>query len=105
MREFVRQLAESLREDTTWSLDKYWAVNDKLGVKIWVANGLPATHVEWAATRRSYGSWADEVKVGLSLREKFVLWGACIALRKRKRETIYDEVLQSIIARRLNADK
>ena len=105
MREFVRQLAESLREDTTWSLDKYWAANDKLGVRVWIANGPLSTYVEWSASRRSYGSWADEMKVSLSLRERFTIWWACAAMRKRKRETIYDEVLQSIITRRLNSDK
>lgn len=101
MREFVKQIAVSLREDETWTFDAHWASNDKLGVKVWIANGWSFAHVRWCAERRSYGGWGDEVKINLSLLEKIRIWRAFRALRRLKRTGVYDKVLASIIERRL----
>jgi hypothetical protein len=104
MRPFVPQIVASLREDDTWTLDKHWATNDKLGVKVWTANGMLYAHLDWAASRRSYGGWGDEMRIRLSLREKFAIWQAYKELRKRKRHNVYDVVLETVIQRRLNGE-
>ena len=102
MREFVKQIAVSLRHDETWLIEAHWVSNDKLGVKVWIANGWSFTRIVWCAERRSYGSWGDEVKINLSLLEKVHIWRAFRALRKSKRACVYDRVLESIIERRLS---
>lgn len=105
MREFVKQIAVSMRHDETWVLDGHWADNGKLGVKVWTANGWSFAHVRWAAERRSYGGWGDEVKINLTMLEKIHIWRAFRALRKRKRAGVYDKVLESIIERRLSSNQ
>lgn len=102
MREFVKQIAVSLREDETWLIEEHWASNDKLGVKVWIANGWSFARIVWCAERRSYGGWGDEVKINLSLLEKIHIWRAYKALRKLKRARVHNTVLESIIARRLS---
>ena len=101
MREFVKQIVASLRYDETWLIEEHWVSNDKLGVKVWIANGWSFTRVVWAAERRSYGGWGDETKIRLTLLEKIAVWRAYKHLRKLKRARIHNTVLESIIERRL----
>ena len=101
MREFVKHLAISLREDAGWEVDDHWASNTKLGVSVWVSNGWIFTHVKWYAARKTYGTWGDDVKLALTLLEKLVIWRAYKKMRKSKRVQIHDTVLESIIERRL----
>ena len=101
MREFVKQIVASLRHDETWAIDEHWASNDKLGVKVWIANGWSFARVDWALERRSYGGWGDEVKIRLSLIEKIFVWRAYKKLRKLQRARVHKTVLESIIQRRL----
>lgn len=102
MREFISQITASLREDDTWLVDQYRAKNDKLGLNIWIANGRWFVHLEWAREKRPYGGWGDEVRVNLSLVEKFAIWRAYKKLRKLKRNRVNEKVLESIIERRLS---
>lgn len=101
MREFVKHIAISMREDDTWVLDEYRARNDKLGVSVWIANGIWFVYAEWSTQRRSYGGWEPEVKVRLSLLEKLYLWFACKRMRKLKRHAVHNRILETIIERRL----
>lgn len=101
MREFVKQVAVSLREDPTWDAGKHWVENEKLGCKVWIANGFWFLHLRWYAKRASYGSWADETDLRLSLPEKFHIWRACKTLRKLSRRRSEAAVLEAVIQRRL----
>jgi hypothetical protein len=104
MREFVKHIATSLREDDTWTLNDHWTFNDKLGVKVWIANGYWFVYIEWATERQAYGRWADGRRVDLSLLEKFVIWRAAKKFRKLARRRADNKVLESIIQRRLNGE-
>lgn len=101
MRDFVPQIAASLREDETWEYDAHYAKNEKLGVSVWIANGFWFVHLLWSAEWRSYGAWSTETKVELSLREKFTIWRAFKALRRNKVQRRNAKLLESIIQRRL----
>lgn len=104
MREFIPQIAASLREDETWHVGPHWAANDKLGIKVWVANGYWFVYLEWATERGTYGRWSNEVRIDLSLPEKFVIWRACKKLRKLSRKRKDAALLENIIQRRLQGE-
>ena len=104
MRAFVKQIAASLREDETWLVDDHWASNDKLGVKVWIASGWTFARIVWAAERRSYGGWGDELTIRMSTLEKAYIWLAYRTLRRLKRARVHSTVLESIIQRRLNGE-
>lgn len=105
MRPFVPQIVASLREDETWKVAAHWAENDKLGLKIWTANGFWFLYFEWARTRHSYGGWEPGRRVDLTLPEKFVIWRACKQMLKDYRKRKDDFVLETIIQRRLTGEK
>lgn len=102
MREFVKHIATSLREDATWKVDKHWAENAKLGVKVWVANNFWFVHLRFATDRSSYG-WTDGRDIYLSLAEKACIWFAYRKLRKLDARRAEADVLEAIIQRRLSA--
>lgn len=105
MREFIKHIAISMREDDTWGIDGHWADNDKLGIRVWIANGFWFVHPEWSNQRRTYGGWDGYIKVSTSLLEKLYLWAAYKKLRARKKRGVHDLILESIVERRLSADK
>lgn len=102
MREFIKQIAVSLREDDHWFIDAHWATNDKLGVKVWIANGFWFSYIEWSAERRSYGGWVGDVRVRLSLPEKVSVWSAFEHLKKTKKAQLENDLVATIVSRRLN---
>lgn len=98
MREFVKQLAASLRDDATWKLSdsKLRIINDKIRVELWVAwPRLLTLHMK------------EPARVDFSLREKLYLYRPMsIALRaaRGQREKLIDtQLTEYIVAGRLNA--
>jgi hypothetical protein len=97
MREFVKQLAASLREDDGWKLSdsKLRLVNTKLKVELWV--GWP---------RLLTLGMKEPAAIDFSLREKLYMYRpVSIALRfaRRQRKQLVDATLtEYIISRRLN---
>ena len=99
MREFVKQIAASLREDETWRLSesKVRLVNNKIKVALWV--GWP---------RLFKLGMREPARVDFTLLEKLHLYRpVSIALRtaRAQREKIIDSKLtEFIVTRRLNTD-
>jgi len=99
MREFVKQIVASLREDDTWKADTHWLYNDKLRVKVWIANGFWFVHMQyWVDARNGFSG-----DISLSLIEKAWLWPAvrkCRKLNKRRKE---EAITAAIVSRRLSS--
>jgi hypothetical protein len=99
MREFVKQLAASLREDEGWKLSDSGlrVINDKLKVELWV--GWP---------RLLTLSLKEPAVINLSLREKLYLYRpVSIALRfarTRRQEYVDARLTEYIITKRLNTE-
>lgn len=99
MREFVNQIAVSLREDDTWKVDAHWLYNDKLRVKVWIANGFWFVRIQyWIAD--SVGFSRD---VHLSLVEKAWLWPAVRKWRKLNKRLKDEAITAAIVSRRLSS--
>lgn len=103
MREFVKHIAESLRnDDDQWTLDEYRLRSRKLGVAVWVANGfffLNFEHVVVVNGRQT------EIKTNLSLREKFAIWRAVRKCQKKLQMAKDAKILEAVVSRRLSTEQ
>lgn len=97
MREFVKQMAASLREDETWQLSESQLrlVNDKLKVELWI--GWP---------RLLTVGVREPARVDLTLLERVHLYRpvsiALRAARTRRRKLVDVKLTEYIVTRRLN---
>lgn len=98
MREFVKHIAASLREDDHWQYDAHWAFSKKLETKVWTANGYFFLHFQiYGDSKFGYRD------VHLSLVEKAVIWWAVRRNKRAHKRRADEALLESIISRRLNA--
>jgi hypothetical protein len=97
MREFVKQIAVSLREDEHWVWRGSWIGSDKLKIQLWVKN-LP-----FALTARVYDKRGIQAEDhALTVLEKLYIWRALIQFKKANRARIENDLVATIVSRRLN---
>jgi len=97
MREFVKQIAVSLREDEHWNWRGGWIENSKLHIQLWV-NNLP-----FALSVRVYDMRSVHAEdYTLTVLEKLYIWRALIQFKKANRARIENDLVATIVSRRLN---
>lgn len=99
MREFVKHIAMSLQEDEDWRVGPHWVENERLKVEVWHCNGLTCLKIRLVLDPHGHVKIDD-----LGLREKFVVWKAVRKLKRRARSQVNDNLLETIIQRRLNVE-
>ena len=97
MREFIKHIAVSLREDDHWNWRNSWIENSKLHIQLWVSNLPFALSVRVYDTR---GVHSEDY--ALTFLEKLYMWRAISQFKKANRARIENDLVATIVSRRLN---
>ena len=97
MREFVKHIAVSLREDDHWVWRGGWIENSKLHIQLWVDNLPFAISVRVYDTR---GVHSEDY--ALTVLEKLYMWRVLSQFKKANRARIETDLVATIVSRRLN---
>ena len=97
MREFVKQIAVSLRDDDHWVWRSNWIESHKLYINIWTDSMPLGLYVRIYDTR---GVRSDDY--ALTVPEKLYMWRAIRQFKAANRTRLEADLVATIVSRRLN---